>query len=107
MTTLSPQRNFQQFQTQHASNLQDNREASWLTVAMVYAMAEMVNRGATAEQMLGARNFVHVLQNLWDKGDKESSLPVRRLVYADMTPEEMAAAGKKIAEEAAAKQETK
>jgi hypothetical protein len=89
-TTLSPKQNFQLFQKAHAEELQKIRESGALTVSMTYALAEMANLGGTTEQMNGARNFIHVLQNLWEKTEPAKRLPVSRLETYEMSPEELA-----------------
>lgn len=89
MTNLSPKQNFILFQKPHAEKLQALRESPELTVAMTYALAEMANLGATQEQMNGARNFIHVLQNLWEKTEPAKALPIQRLETYEMTPEEL------------------
>lgn len=83
MTHLSPKQNFISWQPTAASELQKFRESGWLTVAMTYALAEMTNLGATTEQLNGARNFIHVLQNLWEKAEPAKRLPVSRLETYD------------------------
>lgn len=79
MTSLSPKHNFITFQPNVATALQELRESPALTVSMTYALAEMANLGATTEQLNGARNFIHTLQNLWDKGQVQQALPVKKL----------------------------
>lgn len=84
MVPHSPKQNFLAWQQVAATELQNNRETGWFTIAMTYALAEMASLGATTEQLNGARNFIRVLQNLWDKGETYKRLPVSRLeTYED------------------------
>ena len=88
-TNFSPKSNFQFFHATQSDELKKHREDAWLTVAFAYSLAEMANLGATAEQMNGARNFIHVLQNLWEKGEPERKLPVQRLESYERPLEEL------------------
>ena len=101
MTNFSPKSNFQTFHPAQSDELKKHREDSWLTVAFAYSLAEMANLGATAEQMNGARNFIHVLQNLWEKAEQERKLPIQRLETYEMTAEQLIEAGRKLAEKGA------
>jgi hypothetical protein len=94
MTTLSPKTNFIRFQANAAEDLKIMRESAGFTVGAVYALAEMANLGATQEQLLGARNFIHILQNLWDKGEPATKLPVTRLETYDLSSEQLEALAK-------------
>ena len=104
MTSLSPKRNFQQFHKPLAELLQQERERPWLTVGFVYALAEMADRGASEQQMLGARNLIHIFQNLWEPADKTKSLPIKRLETYDISAEDIAELAKKRANEEKAKE---
>jgi hypothetical protein len=43
----------------------------------------------------GARNLIHIFQNLWDKGDKPTGLPVVRLETYDVSTEQLIEMSKK------------
>jgi hypothetical protein len=83
MILHSPKHNFQAFQPEASEALKSQRESSWLTVSMTYALAEMASLGATTEQLNGARNFIQVLQNLWEKGEQQKRLPISSLETYD------------------------
>lgn len=83
MTPHSPKQNFLIFQPTAAAELQKHREDSWLVVASTFTLAEMAHLGASTEQLLGARNFIHVFQSLWEKGEAPKRLPVRNLQSYD------------------------
>ena len=76
---LSPKDNYLKFQPTSSEELKAHREDQWLTVSLTYTLSEMVHLGATAEQLQGARTFIHVLQNMWDRGSPPLKLPVKSL----------------------------
>jgi hypothetical protein len=94
MTNFSPKQNFITLHPAAALELQTNREAAWLKIALSYAVAEMAHRGASQGKMEGARDLIETLQNLWDKGEEIPRLPVQRLESYDKTPEEILKAQK-------------
>ena len=77
------------WQTTAAAELQAQRESQWLTVGFSYALAEMGHLGASTAQLNGARNFIQVFQNLWDKGEVHRSLPVKNLESYDAPIEQL------------------
>lgn len=83
MITHSPKQNFLNFQKEPAATLQEQRESFWLTTSFSYTLAEMAHLGATTEQLNGARNFIQIFQNLWDRGEAHQKLPVKRLQSYD------------------------
>lgn len=79
MTQLSPKIEFQTTLTSVADELQSHREDRWFKLACCMAISEMAFNGASQEQLLGARNFIHTLQNLWEKEQGRPQLPRKSL----------------------------
>jgi hypothetical protein len=97
MTTLSPKTNFLLYAKPAAEELQKQRESSWLTVSLTYALAQMAHEGHSKEELLGAREFINTLQNLWEPVPKDVKLPAQTLPSFDVPPEQL----QKIATQAA------
>lgn len=77
MTTFSPKAQF--VRSVNVEDLKKNREASWLTTAFTFSLAEMAHKGASAEQLAGARTFISTFQNLWEEHAETPTLPPIRL----------------------------
>jgi hypothetical protein len=83
MTAYSPKQTFLGWEKHASENLQARREDTWLTVSITYALAELAYSGASAEQLAGARHFITVLQNLWEKTPEPSKMPAQTLKSFD------------------------
>jgi hypothetical protein len=95
MTTLNPKQAFNRFFPKVADELKSIRESEVIVLGLSFSLAEMANLGATAEQVNGARNLIHIFQNLWDKGDRPVGLPVVRLETYDVSTEQLIEMSKK------------
>lgn len=62
-----------------AEELQKNRQAGWLTISMVFALAEMAHNGASAEKISGARDFIYEFQNLFEVKQTDGRIPPKSL----------------------------
>ena len=79
MTELDPKSQFQAFHPEEATQLQANRESRWLKTSLLYTLANMTHQGATEAELRGARRFVSVLLNLWEKASPPVTYPVKTL----------------------------
>lgn len=78
MTEFSPKNLFQSLHKDEVEALQAQRSERWLKLAFSAAMAELACRGASSDEIKGARAFVDVLLNLPDT-QKLERLPIKSL----------------------------
>ena len=64
MLNLSPIAHFQKVRPAEAEELFKVMRTSWMTSAMIYALAEMSGRNATNDELRGARAFMALLLNM-------------------------------------------
>lgn len=90
-TEFSPRITFQTLHKASAEELKAHREDAWLKTSLAFAVGELAYRGASAEQLYGARQLIHTLQNLWELDAKQSVLPKQTLGTYDRPIEEVLA----------------
>ena len=59
--------------------LKSHREDHWLKLGFAFSISEMAFNGSTDAEISGAKKFISVFQNLWEKGAEPVKLPVRTL----------------------------
>jgi hypothetical protein len=90
-TEFSPRITFQTLHKASAEELKAHREDAWLKTSLAFAVGELAFRGATAEQLYGARQLIHTLQNLWEGETKQAQMPRQSLGTYDRPIEEVLA----------------
>jgi hypothetical protein len=78
MTEFSPKNLFQSLHKDETEALQRERSERWMKLAFTAALAELACRGASSDEIKGARAFVDVLLNLPDT-QKLERIPIKSL----------------------------
>ncbi len=84
--SLDPKIDFKKFQEEHAATLRAESQRSWFKTAIVYALADLANRGATDQEINGANRFIEILNGLAADEVKITRLPVKSLEFLDGEP---------------------
>ena len=92
--TLDPKEHFQKWQSDSCSNLKQTVPAGWFKSSLVFALALMVDEGATSEQLSGARMFIASLENLTTDKLEMKKLPVKTLSTYETQPPAKASTAK-------------
>ena len=81
--SLDPKKDFKKHQEIHAETLRTESKRAWFKISVIYALADLANRGATAEELNGANRFVELLTGLGEDEVKVHRLPVKSLEFLD------------------------
>lgn len=81
--SFSPRDNFIRFHEAHANALRPIVQQPFYLTACNFAMSQMANDGATAEQIAGARMFIREMGIIGNPPDQPAKFPVSRLSADD------------------------
>jgi hypothetical protein len=84
--SFDPKADFKKFREADAATLREESQKGWFKTAVVYALADLANRGATDQEINGANRFVELLNGLAADEIKVTRLPVKSLEYLDGNP---------------------
>ena len=78
MTNFSPKSLFLE-NSEMAKELQEHREDKWMKTAFAFTISEMAFNGSSEAEIIGAKKFITIFQNLWEKGVQPVKMPARTL----------------------------
>jgi hypothetical protein len=81
MNSINAKELFQNSATDYKGAISEMAKSPALRVSVIYAMAELASRGATHEQLAGARAFVDILINLGEPIEPPRSFPDKTLKH--------------------------
>jgi hypothetical protein len=81
--SLDPKSDFKKFHSPHADTLLEESQKPWFKTAVIYALADLANRGATDQEINGANRFIEILNGLAADEVKLTRLPVKSLTFLD------------------------
>jgi hypothetical protein len=71
---FNPAEHFRQF-NRDSKEFMKAAQGQNLSIALVYSLAEMVHRGASAEEMTGARRLIDIFLGIAEKPEAQSGMP--------------------------------
>lgn len=80
---MNPQEQFLKHRKEDADKLRVESQRGWFQTSMVYALASVVDRGATIEEINGMNRLIETLGQLGQEAPEIKRLPVKQLAVLD------------------------